>query len=201
MAPFLSACAGCPFVENPESAVGAEAGLCQLPHTEPRGPNFKGAHKPPIQGQQLGFQMGLPQPPAARLAQTRSQGTSHPSLVPTTRPHSGFQERMCLVWIRQCWPRDTENRLIVPNATVWPVSAQRGQGSQKLSSQRAAAPRRHTRSRGEAGCGEAPATPSSPPAATHKVPFMGTRRAGHWQLQPQGNQVWVFSEGTTRPLS
>ena len=40
-----------------------------------------------------------------------------------------------------------------------------------------------------------------PPGATHKVPFMGTRRAGHWQFQPQGNQVWVFSEGTTRPLS
>lgn len=66
--------------------------------------------------------------------------------------------------------------------TVWPVGSEvKGHGSYHYSELWLSG--RHAHSQGESGR-------SWPLGTTHKVPFMGKRRAGHWQFQPQGNPGW-----------
>lgn len=188
---------------------GAEAALPAI-HPEPRGPSFQCPHKPSIQGAAAGgaggwLPDGAPAAPHCPLAQTGSRDASHHSPVPAALTHSVFQERMCLVWPRRCQPRDTENRL-VPNTTVWtlsgPMSALRGQGSQELSSQRAVAPRR---SRPFPGSVWAPGRDAGrlSTARNHTQSSLYGNKAGPGigSFGLRETQVWVFSEGTTGPLS
>lgn len=184
-----SAYTGSSFLENPESAVGAGGRLCQLPHAEPWCPHVKHPHKPSIQGQQLAggctSRRDSHSTPSARLAQTRLQGTSHPSLIPTTPTHLVFQERMCLVWIRQHWLHDRRTDLLSqtpPSRQCWlrEVKDHRRyhhSGPWPLGS--------HTRSRGESGCWEVLATSSSRRELHTKFPLWehGGLGAGSFSLR------------------
>ena len=137
--PLLS-CTGCSFLEVPGAAA-------VWPHTPPR------ALRPqrPVSTQALYSGGSSRRGAGAEPASAHWHRLAHkvpPIIVLSRQPptHSVFQERMCLVWSQQGWPADMENRLVVPNTTVWtssgPVSALRGQGSQELSSQQLVAPRR-----------------------------------------------------------
>lgn len=113
-------------------------------------------------------------------AQTHSRGTSHPGPAPAVPTPSVFQGRMCLVWIRQCWPRNRRSGQSALRSRVTGVITTVSCGSQAGTP----IPRE---SLGEAGRWE-PHT---------KFPLWEKGGPGTGSFSLRETQVGVDSEGTT----
>lgn len=196
--PLPSSCDGCSFLENPASVAEAEApslpAYFMLSPGLPLRASTQTLHSGGGSRWGAGFQMGLPCPPPP--AGTDRLMRCHPSqphprhcpsplgfprknasgLAPTMlAPKRG--EQTCPKHI--VWPDVSSKRLRVTGVIITASC-----GSEAVTP----VPRERL---GAGGCWP----PPPPPGATHKVPFMGTRRAGHWQLQPQGNPGLGFLRG------
>lgn len=169
-----------PFPGKPWVGNGGRNRLRQQLHTWPSGPSLKCPHKPSTQGAAAGGQLGFLQPTTACRAQTYSRGTSHPGPAPAVPTPSVFQGRMCLVWIRQCWPCNTRSGQSALRSRVTGVITTVSCGSQAGTP----IPRE---SLGEAGRWE-PHT---------KFPLWEKGGPGTGSFSLRETQVGVDSEGTT----
>lgn len=166
-------------------------------HPEPWGPSVKCLHKPSIQGAAAGGGQGrswlpdrAPVAPCRPLAQTGSRGASYHSPVPAAPHPLGFPRKNVsgLVPTSLACRHGEQTRCPQHDCLdiVWPsVSSKRSRVTEVIISVTCGSEVVTPIPRERLGAGRCWLPP--PPGATHKVPFMGMRWAGHWQFRPQGN--------------